>query len=344
MSQSTKILIAGLGSIGRRHFRNLIALGEKDLVLLRTRKATLPDDELAGYPVETEIHEALKTHQPDAVVVANPTALHLDVAIPAAEAGCHILLEKPVSHSLDGLDTLGQAAKKSGSRILVGFQFRYHPTINKARELVKNGALGQVLTAHAHWGEYLPNWHPWEDYRHSYAARADLGGGVIGTLTHPLDYLRFLLGEIEALWSFNGHISPLEVDVEDVAEIGLKFSSGAVGGVHVNYVQRPPVHRLEIVGTKGTLRWDNTSGVLELYTVQADFGFWSDNPPETRLEQYAPYDGFERNHLFLNQTRHFLDVVKGAKPACALDDGIQALRLALAAKDSQETGRVVTFR
>ncbi len=111
-----KFLIAGLGSIGRRHFRNLIALGEKDIVLLRTRKATLPDDELAGYPVETDLAEALKKHKPDAVVVANPTSLHLDVAIPAAEAGCHILLEKPVSHSLDRLDLLEKAAAKSGSK------------------------------------------------------------------------------------------------------------------------------------------------------------------------------------------------------------------------------------
>ncbi len=206
-----KFLIAGLGSIGRRHFRNLIALGEKDIVLLRTRKATLPDDELAGYPVETDLHEALQKHKPDAVIVANPTSMHLDAAIPAAEAGCHILLEKPVSHSLERLDVLQKTAEKSGSKILVGFQFRYHPTLNQARELIQSNALGKILTVHAHWGEYLPQWHPWEDYRQSYAARADLGGGVIVTLTHPLDYLRYLLGDVESLWSFNGHISPLEI-------------------------------------------------------------------------------------------------------------------------------------
>ena len=131
-----KILIAGLGSIGRRHFRNLVALGEKDLVLYRTHKATLPDDELAGYPVETDLAEALKKHKPDAVIVSNPTALHLDVAIPAAEAGCAILLEKPIAEDLSRVDELRQAAAKSGSKILVGFQFRYHPTLNKARELI----------------------------------------------------------------------------------------------------------------------------------------------------------------------------------------------------------------
>jgi predicted dehydrogenase len=339
-----KILIAGLGSIGRRHFRNLIALGEKDIVLLRTRKATLPDDELAGYPVETDLDEAIQKHRPDAVVVANPTSVHLNVAIPAAKAGCHILLEKPVSHSLERLDLLQDVAQKSGSKILVGFQFRYHPTLNKARDLIQSNALGKVLTAHAHWGEYLPQWHPWEDYRQSYAARADLGGGVVITLTHPLDYLRYLLGDVESLWSFNGHISPLELDVEDVAEIGLKFANGAVGGVHVNYFQRPPVHRLEIVGTNGTLRWDNADGFLQLSAMPAAFGSYSDILPAPLMEIFSLPEGFDRNQLFLAQTQHFLEVVRGEKePVCSLGDGIQALRLALAAYASQKSRQVIAL-
>ena len=339
-----KFLIAGLGSIGRRHFRNLIALGEKDIILLRTRKATLPDDELAGFPVETNIQEALKKHIPDAVIVANPTSMHLDIAIPAAEAGCHILIEKPVSNSLERLDILQQAAQKSGSRILVGFQFRYHPTLNKARELIQANALGKILTVHTHWGEYLPQWHPWEDYRQSYAARADLGGGVIVTLTHPLDYLRFIIGEVESLWSFNGHISPLDVDVEDVAEIGLRFKNGAIGGVHLNYIQRPPVHRLEIVGTNGTLRWDNADGILHFHKMPAPFGSYSAVPPAPVIESFSPPDGFDRNQLFVAQTRHFVEVVRGQKePLCTLEDGIMALCLALAAKESQEKNQMISL-
>jgi predicted dehydrogenase len=340
-----KFLVAGLGSIGRRHFRNLIALGEKDIVLLRSHRATLSDDELAGYPVETDLTEALKKHKPDAVIVSNPTALHLDVAIPAAEAGCAILLEKPVSHSLERLDLLQQTAQKSGSRILVGFQFRYHPTLNKARELIQTGALGKVLTVHAHWGEYLPNWHPWEDYRKSYAARADLGGGVIVTLTHPLDYLRFILGDVESLWSFNEHLSPLELNVEDAAEIGLKFSDGAIGSVHVNYFQRPPVHRFEIVGTNGTLRWDNADGILHLQKMPAPFGSYSDQPPAPVSESFSPPEDFERNQLFIAQTKHFIEVTRGnAQPICTLTDGIRALQMALAAYESQKTGKRVDVK
>jgi predicted dehydrogenase len=333
-----KFLIAGLGSIGRRHFRNLIALGETDIVLLRTRKATLPEDELAGYLVETDIHEALQKHKPEAVIVANPTALHLDVAIPAAGAGCHLLLEKPVSDSLERLDLLQQAAQASGSKILVGFQFRYHPTLNKARELIQSNALGRILTVHAHWGEYLPQWHPWEDYRQSYAARAELGGGVIRTLTHPLDYLRYLVGEVDALWSFNGHISSLELDVEDVAEIGLKFTNGAIGGVHLNYVQRPPRNTLEIVATNGTLSWDNADGILHFSNSPAPFGSYADLPTAPVTQTFSLPAGFDRHQLFMAQTRHFLEIVRGEKePLCTLEDGIRALELALAAMRSQGT-------
>ena len=337
-----KILIAGLGSIGRRHFRNLIALGEKDLILYRTNRATLPDDELAGYPVETDLLTAFEKHRPQAVIVSNPTALHLDVAIPAARMGCAILLEKPISNDLSRVDELRRTVAASGSRVLVGFQFRFHPTLNKAKELIESGALGKVLTVHAHWGEYLPNWHPWEDYRESYAARDDLGGGVIRTLTHPLDYLRYLLGEVDALWSFNGHVSPLEMDVEDVAEIGLRFKSGAIGGLHLNYVQRPPVHRLEIVGMAGTLRWDNADGLLTLLQSPDAFGGIYPQPQPTAEHRFAPPDGFERNQLFVAQTRHFLAVAKGESDAvCSLEDGIRALELALAACQSPQSGNKI---
>jgi len=333
-----KFLIAGLGSIGRRHLRNLIALGEKDVVLLRSHRATLPDDELANFPVETDLREALKKHQPDAVIVANPTALHLAVAIPAAEFGCALLMEKPISHSLENLDTL----QKYADKILVGFQFRYHPTLNKARDLIQQNALGKIFSVRAHWGEYLPQWHPWEDYRTSYAARAELGGGVVRTLTHPLDYLRFLLGEVKSVWSFNEHLSALEMDVEDVAEIGLKFSNGAIGSAHVNYVQRPPKHTLEIVGENGTLFWNNADGSLRFERAPAPFGAYSENPPAVITETFLPPDGFERNQLFIAQTRHFIEVAKKfAKPICSLEDGIRAQKLVEAIYQSNQQGGVV---
>ncbi len=341
-----KIIIAGLGSIGRRHLRNLVTLGEKDLVLFRTNQATLPDDELAGFPVETDFETAIRKHKPEAVIISNPTSRHMELAIPAAQAGLALFMEKPIADNLDRTAELGEIAAKSGSKILVGFQFRYHPTLNKAREIITSGGIGCPLSVHAHWGEYLPNWHPWEDYRQSYAAREDLGGGVILTLTHPLDYLRFLLGEVSSLWSINGHISPLDLaGVEDVAEIGLMFSRGATGGVHLNYFQRPPVHRLEIIGTGGTLNWDNADGLLTHYAMPDEFGSISSRPALPVVKQYPIPAGFERNTLFLAQTQHFLKVARGeSDPICTLEDGIRALELARAALESQKTGLRQEFK
>jgi predicted dehydrogenase len=112
--------------------------------------------------------------------------------------------------------------------------------------------------------------------------------------------------------------------------------------LHVNYFQRPPVHRLEIVGTDGTLRWDNADGILHLYKMPALFGSYSDQPPAPVIEIFAPPEGFERNQLFVAQTRHFIEIVRGkAEPVCRLEDGVMALRLALAAYESQKTGRIV---
>jgi len=339
-----RFLIAGLGSIGRRHFRNLISFGEKDIVLLRSHHATLPDDELNGYPVETDLSEALKKYKPDAAIIANPTALHLDVAIPSANAGCSILIEKPISNSLDRLDQLESTFGKGGGRLLVGFQFRFHPTLQKAAQLLRDNAIGKPVSFHAHWGEYLPNWHPWEDFKQGYAARPDLGGGVILTLTHPLDYLRMLLGEVDSLWSFTS-ASNLGLEVEDAAEIGLKMKNGALGSVHLDYNQQPPSHRWEMVGSNGTMKWDNASGNLDVFSSPPP------SPPIFRENggrerggwiTYPPPTGFERNVMFIEEMKHFIAVAqKKELPICTLDDGKQALRLALAAHESNEKGTLV---
>jgi len=327
-----KILIAGFGSIGRRHFRNLRALGEDDFVFLRSRRSTLPDDEIAAYPAERTIDAAL-AHQPEAVIISNPTALHLDVAIPAAQAGCHIFLEKPISHSMARLDELKMAVARGGGRVFVGFQFRFHPGLQQIAAWLSSGQIGRPLSVRAHWGEYLPDWHPWEDYRQGYSARKDLGGGVILTLCHPLDYLRWLLGEVNGLWAFIGSESDLELQVEDNAEIGLRFASGALGTVHLDYSQRPPSHHLEIIGTQGTIRWDNADGAARLWRAGA-----------SAWEVVLPPDGFERNHLFFEKMRHFLAVARGEEsPRCTLQDGIRALELALGAHESASAETVVTW-
>jgi predicted dehydrogenase len=340
-----KFLIAGLGSIGRRHFRNLIALGQKDIVLLRSHRATLPDDELNGYPVETDLQEALKKHKPQAVIVSNPTAIHLDVAIPAAEAGCAILLEKPISDSAKRLDVLQAAVNASGSKVLVAFQFRFHPGLMRAKQLISDGQIGRVISAHVHFGEYLPAWHPWEDYRQSYAARADLGGGVVLTQCHSLDYLPWLVGKVDSAWGFTAKLSDLEVDVEDTAKIGLRFEGGALGSIHLDFNQQPPAHRFEVIGTKGSLKWDLSDGNVDIYRASRESLETSTGmniKAGGEWETYPLVAGWERNVMFLEQMKHFVSVVAGeVEPVCTLEDGIRVQKLIEAIHQSNATGAVV---
>jgi predicted dehydrogenase len=334
-----RFLIAGLGSIGRRHMRNLVALGETDIVLLRSGKATLPGDELSHYPSETDLTTALARHNPDAVIVSNPTALHLNVAIPAAEAGCALLLEKPLSHSTQGLDLLQKAVKKSGSKVLVAFQFRFHPGFIRVKQLITEGAIGRVISAGVHFGEYLPAWHPWEDYRKGYAARADMGGGVVLTQCHSLDYLPWLVGRVKSLWGFTGKLSDLEVDVEDTAKIGLRFEGGALGSIHLDFNQQPPQHRFEVIGTQGSLRCDLSDGAVHLHRASTEgvegraVGGWESHPL---------VEGWERNAMFLEQMKHFISVLRdGIEPACTLEDGVRVQKIVEAVHRSSKTGRVV---
>ena len=319
----TKIMIAGLGSIGRRHLRNLQDIGYKELILYRSNRSTLPDAELDGLLTESDLGLAL-AHQPEVVRVSNPTALHLPVATAAAYAGCHLFIEKPVSHNLSGLDELTSVVNERGLKVGIGFQFRFHPGLLAIRRFLDDCAIGQVVYARVQWGEYLPSWHPWEDYRQSYSARSDLGGGVVLTLCHPFDYLRWLLGEVDSVSATTGHLGDLKIDVEDTADVTLSFQSGAIGYVHLDYLQNPPLHTLQIVGQQGTIQWDSADGAVRYDRADTDGQQRIPVPPE-----------FVRNVMFINELRHFLDCVNGEhEPAVGLSDGIRTLEIALAAKHS----------
>lgn len=325
------ILIAGFGSIGRRHLRNLKALGHKKFVLYRTGKSTLPDKEIADVPQEYDLAKAL-THKPLATIVANPTSLHMPVALAAAKAGSHLFVEKPISHTMEGVEDLRRLVRKNKLVVQVGFQFRFHPLLRQVKRLLEAGMIGPVSSMQAHWGEYLPGWHPEEDYRQSYSAKAKLGGGVLLTLCHPFDYLRWLLGEVAGISALAGRSGGLKIDVEDSADVLLRFKSGVIGNIHLDYLERPAEHFMRIIGQSGKIHWDNADGLVRWYS-QLRGGEW---------EEIKVADDFERNVLFLDEMRHFLGCIAGnEQPLCSLNDGIEALRIALAAKQSAKTGKLV---
>jgi len=326
-----KFLIAGLGSIGRRHLRNLESLGEKDIILYRTHKSTLADEELQGYPIESELENAL-AHRPDAVIITNPTALHMQVAIPAAQAGCALFVEKPLTYRMDELSSIEDILKEQQNIFFSAFQFRFNPGLRKVRELLETEDAGRPLSFNACWGEYLPDWHPWEDYRQSYAAQKGLGGGVVLTLCHPLDYLRWMFGDPSEVYARAGNASDLELEVEDFADALVSFKNGVSGMLHLDYYRRDKRQDLEIVCSNATIFWDYASSAVKLTL--------SDGSSTV----YPAPAGFDRNNMFLDEMVHFLRVLKGEEELlCTFEDGRKALEFAWGILHSSRYQQRVVF-
>jgi predicted dehydrogenase len=321
-------LVVGLGSIGSRHLKNLTAMGIEAISLLRSGSRGL--ESRFPYPAETDLDRALDK-RPSAVIISNPTSCHLDTALAAAQAGCHLLIEKPVSHSWSGVQALRRVVRDRSLIVVTGFQFRFHPLLLTAKRWVEEGRMGRIVSCRAEYGEYLPSWHPEEDYRRGYSAQTSLGGGPVLTLSHPFDYLRWLLGDVRSVSGATSRRSHLEIDTEDTANALLRFESGVLGAVELDYVQHPRRHALQIVGEGGTVRLDFEAGSLQLA------------PPDGRppVNVFLP-PGFERNAMFFDEMSNFLSALIGREaPVCTLDDGIRALQISLAVHRSSEGRREV---
>jgi predicted dehydrogenase len=342
LDRGVKILVAGLGSIGQRHVRNLRALLGEELELLafRSRRTSplihadlsadpdTPLEEAYGLRAFDDLDAAL-AEQPDAVFVTNPNSLHVPVALAAARAGCHLFIEKPISHDLDGVPDLIAEIEARSLVCLVAYQFRFDPGFRLLRRLLDESALGTPIAANAVFGESLPGWHPYEDYRQFHVARSDQGGGVLLAQIHDLDLVHALFGMPRRVFALGGKLSRLELDVEDTASVLLDCRIPV--HLHQDLVQRPKVRRYEVIGEDGTASWDQVAGTLVVRRPDRD-------------DDVTSFAGLERNQLFLDELRHFLACLTGdERPVVDARAGAESLRIAVAAKQSLETGEVVTL-
>jgi predicted dehydrogenase len=317
-------VVAGCGSIGKRHIKNLLALGAADVMacdLRADRRAEVRD--LLGINALESLNDGL-LKQPNAVVVASPTALHISMALNAAERGVHVFVEKPLANSWDGVEKLMEIVRQNRLISLVGCNMRFHPGLLVVKRLLEQHAVGPVIAAHVEVGHYLPDWHPWEDYRDTYSARANLGGGVILDAIHEIDYIRWLLGEVTGVFCLAAKLSHLEIDTEDNAALLLRFENGAIGEVHLDYVQRTYSRSCRIIGEEGTIHWDYAAGQVRWYCASRKNWQVFENPPDWQV-----------NDMYLDEMRHFIDcLTRRAAPEQDLTEGARILNVALAAKAS----------
>lgn len=337
------VLVVGLGGIGQRHVRNLRRLlgnaVEFTAYRVRGESAVLTDtlgvasvdglEEHYGIRTVPSLDQGLAAH-PDIVLVCNPSHLHALVAITAAKAGCHLFIEKPLADRWDGIEDLIAAVDAQKNVALVAYQWRFHPLLKRVRQILSAASLGRVLAVRAESGDYLPGWHPYEDYRRMYAARSDQGGGVILAQIHEMDYLYWLFGRPRRIIAIGGRRSSLEIDVEDTASI-LMDVDGLPVHVQLDYLQRPPRRTLQIVCESGTILADLLAPRLQVHS-------------DGSLIEETDFAGFTRSDMFVAEMQHFLRCVAGEeKPAVSVRDGSHSLAMALAARQSLATGQVVAL-
>jgi len=310
-------IVIGAGSIGRRHLRNLLARGERDVVAVR-RDGTLLDGELRDVRVVTSMPVVR-----DAIaIVCTPTSQHIDDALVAVRAGCHVLVEKPLADSLERLAELRDAAAAAGRVIGVAHCFRFHAVLQKVGAELSSGRIGRPLAASVWCGQHLADWRPNRDHRETYSARRDLGGGVLLDLVHELDYADWLFGPVTSLMAVTANTGTLGIDVEDVADVVVSGRDGINVGCHLDYLARPARRGGWVTGERGTIAWDLISGTATV----------SDGRSEQALR--AP-EGWEREDMYRDELAAFADAIAEGSPfPIDLDAGARAVRIALAARAS----------
>ena len=318
-----KILFIGLGGVGQRHLRNSITLlGEIDVHAFRTRgfKSEVTNTLSKNDNENIESKYSIVTHSniadalsanPVAVIIANPSSMHFDVLKACLEKNIPCFVEKPMVTSSEGIDELLKLKNFGVKHSMVGFQLRYSPVVQKLKEIIDSGIIGKVLSFRAEVCEYMPGFHPYEDYKDLYCSKRELGGGVVMTQIHELDMLVHLFGMPESVYALGGHLSELEIDVEDSVDILMRKKEMSLF-LRMDYLQKPRRRSGVVYGEKGWVEYDLVE--LSLKTSNGDNYSWKD---------------FDRNMMFVDELANFYDCIKNSKETdIPLTEGLKSVHLA----------------
>jgi len=323
-----RALVAGLGSIGTRHLRLLReALPDADIRVLRRpgRGGDVPDADGCF----NRLDEAC-AFAPELAIVSNPAPFHVATAAALAEAGAHLLVEKPVSHDEDGVADLLVLCAEKGRVLRIGYNLRFLESLQRFRDEVRSGVIGPVQAIRCEIGQYLPDWRPGSDYRETVSSQAQLGGGALLELSHELDMVRWVFGDVVWASAWMGRQSALDIDVEDCVMLQLGFAETGdvlpppVAQVSMDFLRRDTTRICTAIGAEGTLRWDGVAGTVTRYDVNA--GAWRG------AEGMRP----ERDASYRAQIAAFLKAAGGAPDTIGAtgEDGLAVMHLIEAARRS----------
>mgnify|MGYP006285102765 CR=1 FL=1 len=329
-----RLLIVGLGSIGIRHARIARQLiPSLQIVALRHNKGSADTEFHVDHQFDSM--NDVMSFGPQAAIVANPASMHVDIAMRLADAGIHLLIEKPISNSPRRVQDLIDLCRDRNVVLMTGYNLRFSRSLRRFRECVHKGLAGNILSVRAEIGQYLPSWRPNVDYRKSVSAREELGGGVLLELSHEIDYLRWIFGEVDWVSATLKRQSSLEIDVEDSAFLTLGFAGGTetapgVASLNMDFIRHDTVRTCTAIGDKGTLRWNALTGVIDMFA--RDGAAWN----------VLSTDPDQRDDTYLAEWRHFLACMENHEmPLVSGEDGLAVMRVVQAARESSVYRKVV---
>tara|TARA_Y100000310_G_C20643236_1_gene795139 strand:+ start:897 stop:1832 length:936 start_codon:yes stop_codon:yes gene_type:complete len=307
------VLIAGSGSIGSRHRKNLQSIGID-------RITTCDPVAEADYK---DLVEAINAAKPDVLFVCSPSKFHIEQALIGAKANAHLFIEKPLSNSLDGINELKAEVAERNLTCMVGCNMRFLTGPSKVKELIDARTIGAITEATVYAGSYLPDWRPQSDYKQSYSADPVQGGAILDMI-HEIDLALWYFGSATLANTKLQTAESIGLSTEGTADLTLEHASGCTSNVHLSYMEKDYKRFCDIKGESGSIRWDINEKKVEVLDVG---GTITDSYPE-------PSD-YDFNQCYIDEITHFFDCISfGNTPQGNLDDASCALEIALAAKHS----------
>lgn len=324
------ILVIGFGSVGKRHARNLSALGCRiscvDPRADRREELAKEGRPEGSYPT---VAAAFSKGAFDGVVVASPTASHPADTFSALERGIPVLLEKPVAKTAEEGREILKAEAQWGGRVLLGYTWRWWPPLERVRERLCAGEIGRTRHVQFYMSAHLADWHPWEPYQDFFMSSAAHGGGALLDESHWIDLMVWLYGMPTELSGRVEKISDLEIDADDTVDVHIAYTDQLRASLHLDLYGRPHEKYIRFIGEKGTLYWSAEPNKISL-------GRNSDQEWEDEIFS------FERNHMFFRLAEEFLEIVAGrSAPSCTLADGLNVMSLIEAIRTSNRLKEVV---
>ncbi len=313
-----KMLVVGMGSIGERHTRCMLATNRAEVSICEIND-NRREKIAANYNIKNSYADfalALEAGH-DAIVIATPAHLHVPMAQQAVESGLHLLIEKPLSISLDGIDRLDRTIRERKLVAGVAYVLRHVPVLAAMKKALDNGRFGRPLHITVTSGQHFPTYRP--DYRKIYYASHAMGGGIIQDgLTHLINAICWLAGPVERLVADCAHQVLAGVEVEDTVNV-LTRHGDALASFSMNQYQAPNEGVINVVCERGTLQSEIHSNRMR----------WM-MEPETEWQE-ASWPGFERDHAFIAQANCFFNAIDGkGEMTCNLSEARHTLECILA--------------